>query len=59
MINDRRKAVFLRGLIMAKKVKGSGTSFRGSTGGAVGNARKRQFALAQNQKALSGSGKGG
>ncbi|WP_260249074.1 hypothetical protein [Neisseria meningitidis] len=44
---------------MAKKVKGSGTSFRGTTGGAVGNARKRQFALAQNQKALSGSGKGG
>ena len=42
---------------MAKKVKGNGTSFRGTTGGAVGNARKRQFAQAQNQKALSGSGK--
>ncbi|RKV91577.1 MAG: hypothetical protein D8G53_15305 [Candidatus Saccharimonas sp.] len=59
MINDRRKAVFLRGLIMAKKVNGSGTSFRGNTGGAAGNARKRQFAQAQNRKALSGGGKGG
>lgn len=44
---------------MAKKVKGSGTSFRGTTGGAAGNARKRQFAQAQNRKALGGGGKGG
>lgn len=44
---------------MAKKVNGSGTSFHGNTGGAAGNARKRQFAQAQNRKALSGGGKGG
>ena len=44
---------------MARKVKGSGTSFRGSTGGAVGNARKREYANAQNKKSLGGGGKGG
>lgn len=44
---------------MAKKVKGSGTSFRGSSGGATGNPRKRAYANTQNKKSLSGGGKGG
>lgn len=44
---------------MAKKVKGSGTSFRGRSGGAAGNARKRSYANTQNRKSLSGGGKGG
>lgn len=44
---------------MAKKVKGSGTGFRGSAGGAAGNARRRAYANAHNKKSLSGGGKGG
>ena len=43
---------------MAKKVNGNGTSFKG-TSGAVGNARRRAYAQAQNKKSLSGGGKGG
>lgn len=43
---------------MAKKVKGSGTSFRGSTVGAIGNKRKKEYAKKQNQKALNDPGKG-